>query len=364
MKQIALLALLVILFSCTKKESKEIETIDLSQNIVIPKNYVINKTSETIQMDGLANETSWQNAKFTDSFIDIEGEKIPKFDTKVKMLWDDNFLYVYGLLEEIHIWADIKKRDEIIYFNNDFEVFIDPSGTGTAYGEIELNALNTVWDLLLTKPYRVGAKAVFNWNLNNLQTAVHRNGTLNNPKDEDKYWSVEMAIPLEALLELRGRPKQGIQEGDQWRMNFSRVEWDFDLIDGMYKRKKENDKYLPEYNWVWSPQKVINMHEPEKWGYIQFTNEKSSNQVDFEVDIDLVVKQALFALFRETRYASLKDLMQKDAGYMQNLNVKISNSLEVKANFYKTNMGFEFKMISPFTNKTILINEEGLLKIN
>ena len=47
---------------------------------------------------------------------------------------------------------------------------------------------------------------------------------------------------------------------------FRGVHWDFDLNNGRYSRKKENDKFLPEYNWVWSNQGAINMHMPEKLG--------------------------------------------------------------------------------------------------
>jgi hypothetical protein len=30
---------------------------------------------------------------------------------------------------------------------------------------------------------------------------------------------------------------------------------------------------LREDNWVWSPQYSINMHLPERWGFIQFSND-------------------------------------------------------------------------------------------
>ncbi|MDG1821966.1 MAG: hypothetical protein P8H25_01135 [Flavobacteriaceae bacterium] len=54
-------------------------------------------------------------------------------------------------------------------------------------------------------------------------------------------------------------------------MNFSRVHWDYDITNGKYSRKKDSsDNFLSEYNWIWSPQRVINMHQPEKWGYVYF----------------------------------------------------------------------------------------------
>src|SRR5262249_18704041 len=50
-------------------------------------------------------------------------------------------------------------------------------------------------------------------------------------------------------------------------INFSRVEWQTDVVGGGY-RKTEGRR---EDNWVWSPQGVVDMHRPERWGYLQFS---------------------------------------------------------------------------------------------
>ncbi|NNL15658.1 MAG: carbohydrate-binding family 9-like protein, partial [Flavobacteriaceae bacterium] len=267
---------LLMTFACFSCKNNNALSVDVSKDIVIPKTYIVTKTIDSIMIDGRAEELSWEYSKFTDDFIDIEGVKTPKFQTKVKLLWDDNYLYIFSEMEEPHIWGNLKKRDTIIFYNNDFEVFIDPSGQAQRYGEIEINALNTVWDLHLNKPYRVGGNADFNWNLIDLKSAVKIYGTLNNPNDIDSLWTVEMAVPLKPIIELKNHPKTYPKEGEQWRINFSRVEWNHDIINGTYYRKKENGSYLKEYNWVWSSQKVINMHEPEKWGFIQFSEASSS----------------------------------------------------------------------------------------
>ena len=49
-------------------------------------------------------------------------------------------------------------------------------------------------------------------------------------------------------------------------MNFSRVEWQLLVKDGRYEKKPGTK----EDNWVWSPQGVVNMHVPEKWGVVRF----------------------------------------------------------------------------------------------
>jgi len=352
----------LVLNSCSGVSNQQFQIVDLRSDIVIPKNYLITKHEEPINIDGIASESAWAAAPYSDNFIDIEGLDTPTYTTRMKMIWDNNYLYVYSELEEPHIWANLKQRDTIIYYNNDFEVFIDPSCTARNYGEIEINALNTVWDLYLDKPYRVGGKANFSWNLPGLISAVHIYGTLNNSTDLDSMWTVEMAIPLGPLMQLKGDYHGLPREGDQWRINFSRVEWDFDVKNGVYSRKKAGDKFMKEHNWVWSNQKVINMHEPEKWGYVQFTESGTTENIRLNNDPDLMIKQAAYALFRRTRFGDLKSQTEEKNGFQKDLMVKYSEEEPLIATFFKTNFGFEYKIESPVTRIVYIINEEGVLK--
>lgn len=180
------------------------------------------------------------------------------------MLWDDTYFYVAADMEEPHIWATLTERDSVIFQDNDFEVFIDPDWDNHRYFELEINVLGTEWDLRLDKPYRDGGEADTAWDIEGLRSAVNIRGTLNYPSDVDDGWSVEIAIPWPSLQDWAGVPCPPSQ-GDQWRINFSRVEWRTEVVDGNY-RKLEG----PEDNWVWSPQGAIDMHRPEKWGIVQF----------------------------------------------------------------------------------------------
>jgi len=151
-------------------------------------------------------------------------------------------------------------------------VFIDPDGDSHDYYEFEINALNTSWDLRLPKPYKDGGPALNEWEIPGLKTAVHIRGTLNHSADRDEGWTLEIAFPWKALGEFARCPAPP-RESDQWRVSFSRVEWLIDIIDGQYRKvpgKKED-------NWVWSPQGIIDMHRPEKWGFVQFTKQKPGN---------------------------------------------------------------------------------------
>lgn len=233
-----------------------------------PKHYECRRAAVPLQIDGSLEDPAWAAAPWTDAFVDIEGDAKPRprFRTRVKMLWDDDFLYVAADLEEPHVWGALTKHDSVIFHDNDFELFLDPNGDTLEYYELEINALNTTWDLFLPKPYRFGGKADNTWEITGLKTAVRVDGTLNDPRDADRGWTVEMALPWKALAQYARRPAPPRDE-DEWRINFSRVEWEHQVVEGRY-RKIAGQR---EDNWVWSPQGVVNMHLPEKWGYVRFT---------------------------------------------------------------------------------------------
>ena len=229
------------------------------QNIGIPAERVYNapRATSAIIVDGILEEADWQNAPLSESFADIRGtdfEPKPVKDTRMKMLWDDENLYIAGIIEEDNVTASLTEHDSIIYHDNDWEVFIDPDSDCRFYFEIELNALGTVMDLLMDRPYRDGGKFYLPWDLRGLQTAVHVDGTLNDPSDKDKGWTVEMAIPIASLSVEFQKPEELLAM--DWKIGFSRVEW---LVkDG------------PEENWVWNPTGIVDMHLPERWGTLHF----------------------------------------------------------------------------------------------
>ncbi|MGI9173965.1 MAG: carbohydrate-binding family 9-like protein [Rhodothermales bacterium] len=270
-----------------------------------PRRYVCYRTKAPITMDGRLEEAAWDAVPWTDTFVDIEGEARPepRFQTRAKMLWDDDYFYVAVAMEEPDVWGTLTRRDTIIFYDNDFEIFIDPDGDTHAYYEFEVNALGTVWDLMLLQPYRDGGPPIDAWDIAGLDVGVAVDGTLNQPGDRDSSWSVEVVLPWRVLRETA--PDRRLPEaGEQWRVNFSRVQWHTDVVDGRYVKRvsAETGKALPEDNWVWSPQGVINMHVPERWGYVQFAAATSGAAEEaFVADSNERVKWALRRLYYRQR---------------------------------------------------------------
>jgi len=256
-----------------------------------PKGYVCPRAAQGVRVDGELNDPAWQSAPWTDDFVDIEGDRKPRprFRTRVKMLWDDQFFYVAAEAEEPNVWGTLTKHDSVIFHDNDFEVFIDPDGDNHGYYELEINALNTEWDLLLRKPYRDGGPAVDAWEVPGLKTGTHVAGTLNDGSDRDTGWTVELAIPWVALAEHANRPSPP-KPGDQWRVNFSRVEWET-VVAGKATTKVPGRK---EDNWVWTPQDAVDMHRPERWGFVQFADGPAT---PFRPDPTLAARDRLMGLY-------------------------------------------------------------------
>ena len=227
-----------------------------------PLAYECFRAAGPIRIDGKLDDPAWRKAPWTSDFVDIEGDSKPrpKFRTRVKMLWDDQYLYIAAELEEPEVKATLTQRDSVIFKDNDFEVFIKPLPDTKSYYEFEINALNTGWDLFLPKPYNEDGQPDNSWDIKGLKTAISVQGSLNQPGDKDHGWTVEIAYPLSAFASRQAVPHP--RHGTTWRINFSRVEW----TAGQAK----------EDNWVWSPQGLIDMHVPSRWGYLHFSGNIST----------------------------------------------------------------------------------------
>ncbi len=358
-------------------------------DLVLPKHYVVSKAKETLTIDGIANEAAWDDAEWTNLFMDILGPEHPKpyYQTRVKMLWDEAYFYVYTEMEEEHVWGDIEKRDAVIFYNNDFEVFIKPNEDQPHYAEFEVNALGTLWDLFLARPYRRNGPVLDEWDVNHTQIGIDVRGTLNDFRDRDRGWSVELAIPIGPVNGIDRGHRFG--EGSMWRVNFSRVQWDFQITDGRYEKKTdEQGQRLSEYNWVWSPQMAIDMHRPEHWGYVYFEGEPEHTTARDTADSDVTgltdSTDAMEVPFWSSKVDSLDQSAYQLVYYLYRKQLMLENEearkhahileaegskfrvhgFDFDAEFRSTGLGFEITVQTRNGNpvRSITINQDGYLK--
>ncbi|GAB5364884.1 hypothetical protein AAMO2058_001008500 [Amorphochlora amoebiformis] len=295
----------VLLFLLGSKFSGGLD-VDCTYSASYPGQYVTYRLAkqESIDVDGRLDDLAWTRVAWSEKFVDISTTTVPRLETRVKMRWDDRFLYVAARISEPETFANISstchcnsgpgsESDQVVFHDNDFEIFVDADGSTHYYKEFEVNAANATWDLCLNKPYDDGgyenSTRVFGTQgFDDLRpwggpeagySATYvEGGKINDPTaGNTRFWSVEVALPLDLLRYRTNAPPA--KPGDFWRINFSRVEWAVRVVgDKYWKAPHCQSCPIPgeavEDNWVWSRQGVIDMHRPERWGFLQFADER------------------------------------------------------------------------------------------
>mmetsp|Transcript_19798 Transcript_19798/g.49771 ORF Transcript_19798/g.49771 Transcript_19798/m.49771 type:complete len:432 (+) Transcript_19798:62-1357(+) len=272
-----------------------------------PRSYDAQRVATPIQIDGDIYTPEWEEVPWSENFVDIQGEDAPqanrptaKTRTRMKMRWDDQFLYIAAEMSA-HDWpiiADQTQTNSVIFStDSDFEVFLDTDESNYNYKELEMNAHNTVWNLLLDKPYSDGGSEhsarvakpgdAKYWEVGHQKTGAKMFGVLGKPNPDGK-WTAEIAL---AHSDSTDRTKAATPTvGKFWRINFSRVE----------KKGK--------LNWVWSPQMLwsptqhrsvgtVAMHYPDVWGYVHFVEPSPGSPASSWTDPQWPLKAAASQLF-------------------------------------------------------------------
>ena len=259
--------------------------------------YTARKVCAPLTIDGRLSEAAWQEAKKSPRFVDVIGGNPGLYDTRSAVLWDDEYLYVAFWCEEPYVEAEITQRDELIFLENDVEVFIDG---GDCYYEFEINARNTLYEVFFIwrDAYKPGGRfdvpefdiheqqaltfggnhdrtdeyfwrgthprgvrwAFRNWDMPGLKTAVYVDGKLNDPTTADKGWQVELAFPWESMHWLADGRSIPPKDGEEWKIFF-----------GRYEKMHLNGEEV-HAGWAWNRVGTADNHLPECFTRIHFND--------------------------------------------------------------------------------------------
>jgi len=231
------------------------------------KRYVARMVSKPLKIDGKLDEGAWADAPSTGPFVNtMTGGPVDQ-KTEAKLLWDNKNLYVAFENADSDIWSSLTKRDDKLWTQEAVELMIDADGNGKSYVELQVAPNGTVFDTYLPE-YRKyedsldAKKKPYSWN-SKLNAKVHVDGTLNKREDQDKGWTVEMAIPLEDVkgMDTKTALKLPPTQGDVWRINMFRM----DVPSGK-----------PQQASGWSPPMVGDFHALDRFGELVFADEKGN----------------------------------------------------------------------------------------
>lgn len=247
-----------------------------------PRQYVVYRRSGPITVDGHLNEKAWQDVEWTEPFEDAQSPYVPlpwKM-TRAKITWDDEAIWFAAQLQEENVWGHIVKRDTISYWDNDFEIFIDPTADAVDYFEYEMTALNQMFDMWHENDNNRNALADGTYDAPNMRHAVQVQGTLNYHHDIDDGWTIEVMIPYADMTEWNPRMSVPPQRGDMWRFNFSRVQF-MHVYTQLFPYLLP---YSPVEDWVWASTFSGSLHIPEMWGKGLFSDMLAGTVKDTELE--------------------------------------------------------------------------------
>lgn len=116
---------------------------------------------------------------------------------------------------------------------------------------------------------------------------------------------------------------------------------------------------MPEYNWVWSNQGAINMHLPERWGYLEFSENIVGHEKPPKEIPQVLNKQVAYALLEQIKFGEHKALLELEPTTNRRLiTMKVKDEL-FNAVFLKTHLGFEIYIENISSEEQFVINEEG-----
>jgi hypothetical protein len=208
----------------------------------------VRRTTQPIKVDGILDDASWAATPPLGALVNNSDGSPSPLKSECKVVYDDRFIYFCSRFEDQNIWATLNKRDEHLWTEEVFEVFLRADLKQTSYIELEVNPLGTMIDIFLLdirKPLHYES-----WNSEKLRWAVKVDGTVDG-QPGDREWTCEIALPLEDVVPAPNLPPK---PGDRWILNLYRVE-----------------KLPARASLAWAPTGK-DFHKPDQFGEIVFTD--------------------------------------------------------------------------------------------
>jgi Domain of unknown function (DUF5916)/Carbohydrate family 9 binding domain-like len=190
---------IICLFTCTQLHAQDIDVSKYKEQYQLH----IKKTTQPVKIDGLLDDAAWQTAEPAKDFW----LKFPRDDakanhkTEVKVSYDNNFLYVGGIIyDSLPLIGQSLKRDSRLRENDGLGVILDPMNKKTNGFYFSVTSFNVQADDLVSATN--GGELSFSWD----------NKWFSATKMYTDHYTVEMAIPFKTL--------RYDTDNKQWGINF------------------------------------------------------------------------------------------------------------------------------------------------
>jgi hypothetical protein len=229
------------------------ESVRDPKSLPPPKRVLVPKLRGPIKVDGDLGEPVWNRAAVLEPFYPNDGSGAEREHTQVRLWYDDQALYLGWTCRDVDIQATLTNRDSRFWEEEVVEFFVTPAAL-KRYFELQWNPVGGVFDAIIDNDLdEAGVSQAFrgdwSYTAKGMTSAVKVKGTVNDSRDRDEFWQVEVRVPFADLGQPAPKP------GDIWRANFYRF---------------NRTKGLPVEQVAWSPTCLTGFHQPSRFGYLEF----------------------------------------------------------------------------------------------
>lgn len=176
-----------------------------------------------VVIDGQPSEPAWKSAVVIDRFGQPWRGKDarPVQATRARLMWDRENIYFFAEMEDSALYSPLREHDSRTWENDCFELFLKPADDRPGYYEFHVTPAGTVMDMFIARRGDGGFDKYRSDGEFHLETKVALRGTVDQPGDGDRGWSVEGRIPWTDLIRTGGRP----EVGEQWKFAICRYNY-------------------------------------------------------------------------------------------------------------------------------------------
>lgn len=213
----------------------------------------VKKRRAPITIDGVLDDEDWARAERAGPFVAYDGRRKIKNETFVRVLWDEENLYVAFECADDDIHTPYTKRDDPLYESEVVEVFLDADGDKDVYVELQAAPNDVHFDAAFAGGRRKNFDTKYDVSF---ETRAKLEGTLNDNSDVDTGWVSEWRIPL---AEIKDIPAP-LAAGAEWKANFFRLD-----------RKRRGERVVGSEASAWSSPLSGDFHNLDRFGTLVFS---------------------------------------------------------------------------------------------
>lgn len=170
------------------------------------------RITEPPVVDGLLTDACWERAA-VQPFVATGGGD-PRFATNFRAVWDSTALYIGFECQDTDAAATAIGRDVPLDDGEYVTIMLDPVGNGRTFAVISIAPTGAVADAFVLRGVDGRRQRIPGWDAETMRASVTVYGGGARPETEDRFWTVEAALPFTDFLTA---PELSPSPGSAWR---------------------------------------------------------------------------------------------------------------------------------------------------